>query len=116
MATIATKRKLDTKSIKERYAALKEVEEGLSKSQAAMKYDIPKNTLSTWIKSKEKMFESMKTQVSDASDGWRDCWKNRYNVSFKTVSGEGNFCTAEWKQLSLQFYPSTNLMKFITQI
>ena len=60
-----------------------------------MKYDIPKNTLSTWIKSKEKMFESMKTQVSDASDGWRDCWKNRYNVSFKTVSGEGNFCTAE---------------------
>ena len=50
------------KSIKERYAALKEVEEGSSKSQVAMKYGIPKNTLSTWIKTKENIFESMKTQ------------------------------------------------------
>ena len=52
MATVATKRKLNTKSIKEKYAALKEVEQGSSKSQVAMKYGIPKNTLSTWIKNK----------------------------------------------------------------
>ena len=159
MATVATKRKLNTKSIKERYAALKEVEEGSSKSQVAMKYGIPKNTLSTWIKNKEKIFESMKTQGNkskrrrlkqgtfanlddlifkwlltvrsrnvvvsasilktkakelaekinikgfQASDGWLDRWKNRYNVSFKTVSGEGNSCTAEmttpWKETTL---------------
>ena len=136
MATAAKKRKLNTKSIKERFAALKEVEEGPSKSQVATKYGIPKNTLSTWIKNKEKIFESMKTQVSkskrrrliqgtfanlddlifkwlltvrsrnvvvsasilktkakelaeknnikgfQASDGWLDCWKIRYNVSF----------------------------------
>ena len=62
MATVATKRKLNTKSIKEKYAALKEVEEGSAKSQVAIKYGIPKNTLSTWIKSKEKIFEAMKTQ------------------------------------------------------
>ena len=66
MATVATKRKLNTKSIKERYAALKEVEEGSSKSQVAIKYGIPKNTLSTWIKSKEKIFEAMKTQGNKA--------------------------------------------------
>ena len=159
MATVATKRKLNTKSIKERYAALKEVEEGSSKSQVAMKYGIPKNTLSTWIKNKEKIFESMKTQGNkskrrrlkqgtfanlddlifkwlltvrsrnvvvsasilktkakelaekinikgfQASDGWLDRWKNRYNVSFKTVYGEGNSCTAEmttpWKETTL---------------
>ena len=53
MATVTTNRKLNTKSIKERYAALKEVEEGSSKSQVAMKYGIPKNTLLTWIKNKE---------------------------------------------------------------
>ena len=47
MATVATKRKLSTKSIKGRYTALKEVEEGSSKSQVAMKCGIPKNTLST---------------------------------------------------------------------
>ena len=62
MATVALKRKLNTKSIKEKYAALNEVEEGSSKSQVAMKYGIPKNTLSTSIKNKEKIFESMKTQ------------------------------------------------------
>ena len=141
MATVATKRKLNAKSIKERYAALKEVEEGSSKSQVAMKCGIPKNTLSTWIKNKEKIFDSMKTQGNkskrrrfkqgtyanlddlifkwlltvrsrnvavsalilktkakelaekinikgfQASGGWLDHWKNRYNVSFKTVSG-----------------------------
>ena len=48
--------------IKEKYAALKEVEDGSSKSQVAMKYGVPKNTLSTWIKNKERIFESMKTQ------------------------------------------------------
>lgn len=62
MATVAAKRKLSTKSIKEKYAALKEVEGGSSKSQVAMKYCVPKNTLSTWIKNKERIFESMKTQ------------------------------------------------------
>ena len=62
MATVATKRKLSTKSIKEKYTALNEVEEGSSKPQVAIKYGIPKNTLSTWIKSKDKMFEAMKTQ------------------------------------------------------
>ena len=44
MATVATKRKLDTKSIKERYAAY-EVEKGSLKSQVAMKYGIPKYTV-----------------------------------------------------------------------
>ena len=62
MSTVATKRERNIKSIKERYAALKEVEEVSSKSQVAMKYGIPKNTLSTWVKSKENIFESMKTQ------------------------------------------------------
>ena len=164
MATVATKGKLNTKSIKERYAGLKDVEEVLSRSmlkrsQVAMKYVIPKDTLSTWIKNEENIFESMKTQGNkskrrrlkqgtfaklddlifkwiltvrsrnvvvspsilktkakelaekinikgfQASDGWLDCWKNRYNVSFKTVSGECNPCKAEmtapWKETTL---------------
>ena len=162
MATVATKRKLNTKSIKGRYASLKEVEVGSSKSQVAMKYGIRKNTLSTWIKNKQKNFECMKTQGNKskrrrlkqgafanlddltfkwlltvrsknvvvsasilkikakelvekvnikgfrASDGWLDRWKNRNNVSFKTVSREGNSCTAEmtgrWKETILSKY------------
>ena len=50
MATIAGKRKLNTKSIKDKYSALKEVEDGKTKSQVAAKYVIPKNILSTWLK------------------------------------------------------------------
>ena len=60
MATIASKRKLNTKSIKDKYQALKEVKEGKSKLQVAAKYGIPKSTLSTWIKNKDKIFEAVK--------------------------------------------------------
>ena len=52
--------KLNTKSIKDKYDALKEVEDGKTKSQVAAKYGIPKNTLSTWLKKKEKNFRSHK--------------------------------------------------------
>ena len=40
-----------------------------------------------------------------ASDGWLDGWKKRFNVSFKTVSGEINASTDEmvapWEQTTL---------------
>ena len=60
MTTIASKRKLNAKSVKDKYSALKEVEDGKTKSQADAKYGIPKNTLSTWLKNKDKIFEAMK--------------------------------------------------------
>ena len=136
------------KSIKDKYNALKEVEDGKTKSQVAAKYGIPKNTLSTWLKYKDKIFEAtkkgsnskrqrlrqdtfanldeamlkwllvvrsrdeavsalvfktkatefaekMNVENSKVSDGWLDRWKKRFNVSFKTVSGESNACTNE---------------------
>ena len=159
MATIASKRKLNKKSIKDKYSALTEVEDGNTKSQVAAKYCIPKNTLSTWLKNKDKIFEAtkkgsnskrqrlrqgtfanldqamfkwllvvrsrdvavsalvfktkaiefaekMNVENFKASDGWLDRWKKRFNVSFKTVSGESNACTDEmvtpWKQTTLR--------------
>ena len=60
MATITNKLKLNTKSIKDKYSALKEVEDGKTKSQVAAKYSIPKNTLSTWLKIKDKLFKATK--------------------------------------------------------
>ena len=41
MATIASKHKLNTKSVKDKYRALKEVEDGKTKLQVAAKYSIP---------------------------------------------------------------------------
>ena len=47
----------------------------------------------------------MKVENFKASDGWLDHWKKRFNVSFKTVSGESNACTDEmvapWRQTTL---------------
>ena len=60
MATIASKRKLNTNSIKDKYSALKEMEDKKTRLQVAAKYDIPKNNLSTWLKNKDKIFEAMK--------------------------------------------------------
>ena len=36
------------------------MEDGNTKSQVAAKYGIPKNTLSTWLKNKDKIFEATK--------------------------------------------------------
>ena len=60
MATLASKRKLNKKSIKDNYNTLKEVENGKTKSQVAATYGIPKNTLPTWLKNKDKIFEVTK--------------------------------------------------------
>ena len=47
---------------------------------------------------KEKALSLAKSlELTDfrASDGWLDKWKQRYNVTFKAVSGEGNAVTPE---------------------
>lgn len=57
MTTVFTNRKLNTKSMNNKYHALKEVGDGNPQSKVALKYEIPKNTLSTQLKNKEKIFE-----------------------------------------------------------
>ena len=39
--------------------------------------------------------EQMNVENFIASDGWLDHWKKRFNVPFKTVSGESNACIDE---------------------
>ena len=67
-ATVATKRKLSTKSIKEKYAALKEVEEGSPKPQGNYKIWYSKKYLVSLHQRNEKIFEAMnKEDVRDKS-------------------------------------------------
>ena len=54
------KRKLTTKSLEEKYKALKDIEKGVAKKDVATKYGIPLNTLSTWMKGKEKISAAFK--------------------------------------------------------
>ena len=62
MATIPSKCKLNAKSIKDKYSALKEVEGKKTKSQITAKYVIRKNILHTWITNKDKIFEATKKE------------------------------------------------------
>ena len=147
MVSAAT-RTISLKSLKEKYDALKDLEKGASNGSVAKKYNTPKNTLSTWVKNKQKIIialnggtnpkcKKLRTGIHEkldeaifkwflsarsqnvpiggvvfkaktleyakeiglddfhASDSWIRRWKKRYNISFKTISGEANSVTAE---------------------
>ena len=155
---VAGKRKYTHKTLREKCQALKDLEKGESNKDVAAKYNVPKNTLSTWVKNKEKLFDALKkganvkrqklksgnhklmeqaicnwflnmrsqnvplsasmiqekavifakelnTENFQASDGWLRRWKERNNISFKTVSGESKSVTPEmvnaWSETSL---------------
>ena len=52
----SVKRQLSVKSLGEKCQAMRELEKGLANKDVAEKYGVPKNTISTWIKSKSKYF------------------------------------------------------------
>ena len=59
MSQLGQKRKLTMKSITEKYIILKEVDKGTSCASVAKKHNIPKQTLSNWLKKKKQIYESV---------------------------------------------------------
>ena len=57
---VAGKQKYTHKTLCEKCQALKDLEKGESSKDVAAKYNIPKNTLSTWAKNKEKLLDALK--------------------------------------------------------
>jgi transposase-like protein len=58
------KRKLNVKSIEEKYLAIKAVEAGQKKKiQIAKDFGVPPNTLSTWLKSKDNIIQAYETSA-----------------------------------------------------
>ena len=57
---MSVKRKLNTKTLKEKCHILSHIEKGVTNKEAADKFGVPKNTISTWIKNKEKFFRHLK--------------------------------------------------------
>ena len=53
----AAKRRAENKSYKIKYKALKKLEKGTAHKDVASLFGVPKNTLSTWKKNKDKIFE-----------------------------------------------------------
>ena len=52
------KRKLFAKTLSVKYEALKKIERGVPKKDVAAEYNIPRNTISTWLKNKEKIVKA----------------------------------------------------------
>ena len=62
MASVAgNKRRHKENTIEVKYAALKELERGVSNKDVSEKFNIPKNTLSTWKKNKDKIIAAFKS-------------------------------------------------------
>ena len=57
---VAGKRKYTHKTLCEKCQALKDLEKRESNKDAAAKYNVPKNTLSTRVKNKEKLSDALK--------------------------------------------------------
>ena len=57
---VEEKRKFTDKTLREKSQALKDLEKGESNKNVAAKYNVPVNTLSTWVKNKEKLFDALK--------------------------------------------------------
>ena len=56
---MSVKRKLNTKTLKEKCDILSHIEKGMTDKEAADKFGVPKNTISTWSKNKENIFQAL---------------------------------------------------------
>ena len=53
------KGKLNAKTLLEKCDILSHIEKSMTNKEAADKFGVPKNTISTWIKNKEKNFQAL---------------------------------------------------------
>ena len=61
------KRRLNNNPVGLKYKALKGLEKGMTNKDVASKYDVPKNTLSTWVKNKHKLTNSLEKEGMSSS-------------------------------------------------
>ena len=56
---MSVKGKLITKTLKEKCDILSHIEKDVTNKQTVHKFGVPKNTITTWIKNKEKIFQAL---------------------------------------------------------
>ena len=57
--SMAVKRKLGVKTLAEKCQVLRDLKNGISNKNVAEKYGVLKNTVSTWLENKEKLFTAL---------------------------------------------------------
>ena len=56
---MSVKRKLNTTTLKKTCDILSHIEKDMTNNEAVDKFGVPRNTISTWIKKKEKFFQAL---------------------------------------------------------
>ena len=56
---MSVKRKLNTKTLKKKCDILSHIKKGMTNKEAADKFGVPKSTISTWVKNKQKIFQAL---------------------------------------------------------
>ena len=79
-----SKRKLTVKTLNEKCRALKDIEKGLSNKDASLRYGVPPNTISTWIKNKERYLKASENNCSRKKQKLRESnFEKLDNVVFR---------------------------------
>ena len=77
---MAVKRKLAVKTLAQ---ALRDLENSISNKNFAEKYRVPKNTVSTWLKNKEKFFTALEKSSNKCKKVRESKYPDIDNVVFK---------------------------------
>ena len=72
------KGKLNAKTLLEKCDILSHIEKGMTNKEAADKFGVPKNTISTWIKNKEKIFQALE-ESAPSTKKLRGCQYEKVN-------------------------------------
>ena len=68
----AVKRKLNNTKLIQKCQIIRQIKKRMTNKEALEKFCVPKNTISLWMKNKDKLFEGLEQSSSDAKK-MRDC-------------------------------------------
>ena len=112
----AVKRKLKNTKLIQKCQIIRQIEKGMTNKEASEKFGVPKNTISTWMKNKDKLFEGLEQSSSDAKKMRRFDYEQVDKAVFKwfSLQRSQNFPIDGLilKEKALQFAKSFNFPTF----
>ena len=62
----AVKQKLKNTKLIQKCQMIRQIEKGMTNKEASEKFGVPRNTVSTWMKNKDKLFEGLEQSFCHA--------------------------------------------------
>ena len=112
----AVKRKFKNTKLIQKCQIIRQIEKGMTNKEASEKFGVPKNTISTWMKNKNKLFEGLEQSSSDAKKMRRCDYEQADKAVFKWFSLQRSqnvpIDGPMLKEKALQFAKSFNFPTF----